>query len=158
VEEPATPRFRKPDYSRQDTKEKDVNKERSSSRDRARSNSKIGKEKKSRKEKKDKKEKKQLKSPRESHRDKDAEKVAESPPTYSDVRTSTSSTPSSSIALMDGPEHYIETLKGDPLPSVLHELKTRILSESARWITTFIDLGGLDRLVDILSVKNRKSR
>jgi hypothetical protein len=152
VEEPATPRFRKPDYSRQDTKEKDVNKERSSSRDRARSNSKIGKEKKSRKEKK------QLKSPRESHRDKDAEKVAESPPTYSDVRTSTSSTPSSSIALMDGPEHYIETLKGDPLPSVLHELKTRILSESARWITTFIDLGGLDRLVDILSVKNRKSR
>lgn len=55
------------------------------------------------------------------------------------------------------PEVYISRLAGDPKPETLRSLRSTLRNEDEDWVTTFIDLGGIESLVDILTLKNKKS-
>lgn len=143
----------KPNFSREDTQEflsfkqkKDGKKEKKERKG----------EKKERKEKKERRDKKEPRSPRMEDmtfplppRYETEEESAEDdePPLYTLHRAGEGKPP----------EYFLASLRGDPLPETLRELEGTIKGEDQSWVDNFIDLGGINCLVDVLSLKNRKA-
>lgn len=62
----------------------------------------------------------------------------------------------SSMALsVNQPEDFVHIIKVNPSVEVLQALRLQLLNRKDSWLLHFIEIGGLDQLVDLVSVKSR---
>ncbi len=56
------------------------------------------------------------------------------------------------------PEDFVRMIKVNPSGDVLRTLHTALKTRKDSWLSLFIEIGGLDQLADVLSVKLRTQK